>query len=276
MEILQSGAVLCAEGDGMNDDEKEKYLLMARLPTFRRKVENSMRLISEALEKEGEWVLSFSGGKDSTVLADLLSRCGWKGSGIYFWYSEFENPEENTNQVAWANQNYSYCIKKIKCYGSYDAWEETGHFFICPQTKEEKCAAKKCSSGFKNASKEFMKSNGCKNIFMGLCKEESRARQINLNMRGNTYFVASRGGYTCCPLSNWSGADIWAYIVSHDLPYLSIYDLAFWPRERIRNELTVLYCSDLILRGEFAQYRMAYPDLFAKLQKKFPEVKGYV
>jgi phosphoadenosine phosphosulfate reductase len=275
MESLQSGAVLYTEGGNMNDGEKEKYMLASRLSSFERKVDKSMQIIHEAIGKEGQWVLSFSGGKDSTVLADLLFRCGWRGKGIYFWYSDFENPEENTSQVAWANENYGYDIKKVKCYGSCDAWEEAGHFFSTPTSDEEKSAAKKCSLGFKKASKKFMQENDCKNIFMGMCKEESRARQINLNMRGSTYFVDSRGGYTCCPLSNWSGTDIWAYIVSRDLPYLSIYDLTFWPRERIRNELTVLYCSDLILCGEFTQYRMAYPDLFAKLQKKFPEVREY-
>lgn len=259
----------------MNDAEREAYLLTARLPAFGRKVEQSKEIIRRALKEKGRWVLSFSGGKDSTVLADLLFQCGWKGAGIYFWYSKYENPSENDRQVQWARNEYGFDIQKHRCYGSYDAWKEVGHFFVIPETENEKTAARKCAAGFKETSRSFMSEIDAQNIFMGLCKEESRARQISLNMRGPLYRTKLREGWTCCPLSNWTGTDVWAYTVSRGLPYLGIYDLPHWDRKRIRNELTVIYCSESVLRGEFTQYHLAYPELFAKLCHEFPEVKGY-
>lgn len=259
----------------MNDAEVEKYLFASKLPAFKKKVEKSLFAIQRALTYSGQWALNFSGGKDSTVLADLLSRCDWHGKGMYFKYSEYENPEENDKQAEWACQNYGYDIQKLKCYGSYDAWKEVGHFFVAPRTQREKVAAQKCKSGFKKVSTNFMNKNGLQNEFMGLCKDESNSRRISLSMRGSLYFTKARAGYTCCPLADWTAQDIWAYIVSHNLPYLSIYDIPYYSREKIRNELTIIYCPVLLLHGEFLQYRLAYPELYAKLQKEFPEVREY-
>jgi phosphoadenosine phosphosulfate reductase len=269
--------MLYARGDEkLKEYEREMYLLKSKSKRFKRLVENTKEIIHQALKKEGEWIISFSGGKDSTVLADLLSKCGFKGDGIYFYYSKYENPDENTKQVKWANEYYGYNIKTVKCYGSHDAWKEVGHFFNIPTTDIEKIAAKKCCKDFKEQSERFMANGEYENIFMGLCKDESRARQISLNIKGKLYQTKFRCGWTCCPLADWTASDIWAYIVSEELPYLSVYDLSHWNREKIRNELTVLYCPDLVLKGEFLQFRMAYPNLFAEMCKEFPQIREYV
>ena len=259
----------------MTTEDVEKYTLLSKSDRHKRLVSNTLETIHKALSNAGEWAISFSGGKDSTVLADLLSVAGWKGKGIYFVYSDYENPKENLQQVEWAGDHYGYDIHVVKRYGDYDCWKEVGHFFVIPETENEKSAMRKISNVRKTVSREFMRSNGLRNLFIGMRKEESRTRQIVLRKKGMIYSTQIRDGLTCCPLANWKGSDIWAYIVSNDLPYLSIYDLPYWNRERIRNELTVISCSNAVLRGEFLQYRIAYPDLFQKLKTEFPGVMMY-
>lgn len=251
--------------------EREKYLLLAASGRYKKLLKQTNEIIQDALHRPGEWAISFSGGKDSTVMADLLFRNGWRGRGIYFWYSKYENQPENDQQVQWANEHYGFEIIRRKCYGAYDAWVDCGYFFAHPETKHEKSCARAISASFKSESNKFKS-----NFFIGMCKDESRRRKITLSQKGVIYETQTRQGLTCCPLANWTGTDIWAYIVSQGLPYLSVYDLPHWPREKIRNELTVIYCPDLVLRGEFLQYRMAYPDLFQKLCHEFPEIRQYI
>lgn len=259
----------------MNDEEREKYLLAARFPAFKRKIESSILTIQKALTCPGKWMISYSSGKDSTVLLDLLIRAGWQGIGFHCICSEYEDPPENQTQTEKARQMYGTDIRNIHCYGEYDAWREAGHFFCDPITDIEKKTAHKANTEFKKASANFMLENSISNIFMGLTKEESKARRISLSMRGNLYYSKMRKGWTCCPLANWTATDIWAYIVANNLPYLSVYDIPYYSRERIRNELTVMYCPAIVAHGELLQYRLAYPELYAKLQKEFPEVRKY-
>jgi 3'-phosphoadenosine 5'-phosphosulfate sulfotransferase (PAPS reductase)/FAD synthetase len=275
MESLQSSAMLCTEGEHMNNEEREKYLLAARLPAFRRKVDRSLLLIQEALTYPGKWMISYSSGKDSTVLLDLLVSAGWKGMGFHCICSDYEDPPENQTQTERARQMYGVDIRDIYCYGEYDAWREAGHFFCDPVTETEKKVARRANTEFKKVSSQFMRENGISNMFMGLTKEESRVRSITLSARGSLYYSKGRNGWTCCPLANWTATDIWAYIVSRGLPYLSVYDTPNFSREKIRNELTVMYCPSIVAHGELLQYRLAYPELFARLQKEFPNVKRY-
>jgi 3'-phosphoadenosine 5'-phosphosulfate sulfotransferase (PAPS reductase)/FAD synthetase len=260
----------------MNDGEKEKYLIAAQLPQYKCKIKKSMQIVYDALEKQGEWYIAFSGGKDSTVLLDLISKCGWKGKGAYYYYSRFENPAEDDAQVKWANENYGVDIKRVERFGEYDAWKEAGHFFNNVETEEEREIVRRRMKDFTIATTTYVIENSVSNLFMGLTKDESRARKITLSIKGSLYQTKDRTGWTCCPLANWSGTDIWAYTVENNLPYLKVYDLPYWNRDKIRNELTTTYCPDLLLHGEFLQYRMAYPDLFSDLQKEFPEVNAYV
>ena len=65
--------------------------------------------------------------------------------------------------------------------------------------------------------------NGLTTRLLGLRAEESRGRKISLRHYGLDARLRD-GSRRVIPLARWSTDWIWAYIVSHDLPWLEIYD----------------------------------------------------
>jgi 3'-phosphoadenosine 5'-phosphosulfate sulfotransferase (PAPS reductase)/FAD synthetase len=65
---------------------------------------------------------------------------------------------------------------------------------------------------------------------MGMRQQESPARAMLVASKGDAYdYVA--GGSALLPIARWRVEDVWSYIVTHDVPWLSIYD-AFGPETR--------------------------------------------
>jgi 3'-phosphoadenosine 5'-phosphosulfate sulfotransferase (PAPS reductase)/FAD synthetase len=58
---------------------------------------------------------------------------------------------------------------------------------------------------------------------MGLRAAESRNRRMSIGVRGDHYEYKD-GTCAVLPISSWLTADVWAYIVTNGLPWLSIYD----------------------------------------------------
>lgn len=112
---------------------------------------------------------------------------------------------------------------------------------------------------------------GC---FLGLRKQESRARLMNYAQRGALY--RKKNGITiCCPLATWDGRDIFAYFLSRDIPIFYIYlNCKFRSPERIRQ--TWYIPGKFARKGELVQLRYYYPDLYQKLYEMCPEVSNYV
>ena len=82
----------------LNINEKNAFLLHAKLKSFQNKVNAAKEIVSCALSKSENPALSFSAGKDSVVLLDLAQKCGFKGKLIFFKYgicSDIETPGEN-------------------------------------------------------------------------------------------------------------------------------------------------------------------------------------
>src|SRR5690606_35979235 len=65
--------------------------------------------------------------------------------------------------------------------------------------------------------------NGITGQFLGLRKEESNGRRISLLKRSPIYQMQD-GMWKCCPLADWTAKDVWAYIVTRNLPYPKFYD----------------------------------------------------
>ena len=95
---------------------------------------------------------------------------------------------------------------------------------------------------------------------MGLRAEESRGRAASMRVHGEAYTYRD-GQSRLLPIAKWRTADIWAYIVTHDLPWLSIYDL-YGPHAR--NGLIGWAGA---AQGRFAFLRIYYPDAYQRARE---------
>lgn len=260
----------------MKDSEYQAYMLLSSLDSYRNRIENAIRTAKDALSTCKKAAVSFSGGKDSIVMLDILSRAGFRGDLIFFKYGVGAVPSENAfdevmNLIAKYADDYRCRLHVVECYGASNVWEDCGRFTFKPENPREKKFFKKVSEDFAQKASAWNMLNDIDLQFIGMCKHESRARKIMLSVKGSLYTVKS-GERRCCILADLTPADIWAYIVSRELPYLSIYDYPLLSRERIRNECTMCYNEAIIRNGVLTHYRALYPDYIAEVEKRWGRI----
>ena len=253
-------------------DEIEMYLLAASMPSYKRKAHKAKETIRTALNSSARASLSFSGGKDSIVLLDLAVKAGFTGTIVFFKYgiyTDVETPRENIELLEFYADKHKLNYKILDCLGEVDCWEECGRFILFPETEIEQKIFNKTNYDFVEKSKMFEAENGIDLTIIGMRKNESKRRSIVLGKRGALYQTKNRKSVTCCPLLNFSNDDIWAYIFSNRLRYLSIYDYPYLDRRVNRNEITLLYNYALVRNGKLFHYQQMYPDFFCWLRQRW-------
>lgn len=261
----------------MTADEKEMYILHSLTKGYKYRINEAMLEAGKELKEiKGNHVLSYSGGKDSTVLLDICVKAGFKGDLIQFFYSKYENPSLNMDMADIQSEKYGLKLYRLKCYSSKEVWDEAGRFFVVPSNDLEKKLVKKVATDFGKQSKKISEQNGYTLHFIGMRKAESKQRKMTLGHKGLTYYAKTRKSFTCCPIGKLTDDDIWAYIVSNHLPYISYYDNPLFDRRKIRNELTYFCARKAVFQGVVETYKFIYPEIFAELRAKYPESNNYM
>lgn len=257
------------------ENDKQTYLLHAKLEPYKRRVKAAIETAITALKTSKNPILSFSSGKDSVVLLDISVKAGFQGDLLFFKYgisSDVETPKENIELLKYYASKHGLKYNILDCLGEVDCWEQCGRFILSPETEEEKRIFNRTNMDFSRQSKKFCQENGVDLQLIGMRKAESARRNAMLNKKGPIYTVKSRDSLTCCPLANLTSEDVWAYIFSNNLKYLSIYDYPHIDRRRNRDEITMLYNDELIRRGMIYHYKTMYPEFFAWLKNRWGEV----
>lgn len=255
------------------------YLLHSHTTGYRKRKEEAKNIVRQAMEQyPGKWAAAYSGGKDSTVLLHTMLEAGWKGPMVLYYYSDIENPPENVEMAKMQAKKHDLELYILDCKdsSSLEAFRKLGYLFIYPATEDEKRIVEIVDTAFRKKMDTFAKDMGLAGTFLGLRREESYRRAILLAKSGPIYQAKSRSIATCCPLHNWSGDDIWAYIVENHLPYLACYDTPGYDRRRLRNEINLLCGKKSMSLGLMEQYKVTYPDLYKKLKLEFPEIETWI
>ena len=133
-----------------------------------------------------------------------------------------------------------------------------------------------------NAIKEKNEDSG---VFMGLRIEESKSRKINLlknlgyasqyQTETNRYYKSS---WYCNPVAEWSGTDVFAFLLSRNIPIIDIYKRYFmWEKEDPRairfHNITPRNFADTMI----AWLKYHYPEEYYRmLNTGHNEIKEFV
>ena len=220
---------------------RDYYLQYAKLPVFKRRVAEAMQIVAEA-KKIGNFYVSFSGGKDSTVVAALVGK-----SDMIYGDDEFLLSETETYLSKFPN------LKRQKLKTFHD------DFFTAN--------AEDNTEDFRDAY------NLC---FIGLRAEEDKVRRMNLKMRGKLYQLKS-GKWMCQPIADWKIEDVWAYIYSFGIEYNTAYDIMRQKGMAEKDQRIGPFANFRASQfGCISRLRMCFPDDFDKFAKKYPEATKYV
>ncbi|MDR0874154.1 MAG: phosphoadenosine phosphosulfate reductase family protein [Prevotellaceae bacterium] len=224
--------------------------------TLEQKIDHVVGVVSDFLTRlNNKAYISFSGGKDSTVLLDIIRRFVNKDILAVFCNTGNEYPEvvkfvrqtenvkfirpeihikqiiekygfpliskEQSQYIRQAKHTNSEKLRNIRLYGSINGIgkiAERWKFLInAPFDVSEKC----CYFLKKKPFDKFCKESGLYPI-IGTMASESRLRfQKWLKTGCNSFETNLIASY---PLSIWTENDIWAYIRRLNIPYCNIYD----------------------------------------------------
>jgi len=175
-----------------------------------------MNLIEKTLKKHKNPVIAFSGGKDSTVILDLVRKADpdilavFCNTGVQHKFTyEYVKRVDN---VVWLKPEITFWnVVDRKGFPEMKGKSRNRVGYCCYHLKEK-------------PMKKFIKREDIDFIFTGITMAESRQRMMFLKSWGNYGYVKSWKCFKCHPISDWSVKDVWDYIKSVNVDYNEGYD----------------------------------------------------
>lgn len=171
--------------------------------------EEHQRLVQQTLENmrkitsKYRCVVSFSGGKDSTVMLHLALQAEPKVDVFHWDHGSWLMPREIENEIienARAIGAQNLIIGRSELLEKPEIREKWGLWYLV----------------FWNELHRLRREYGWEKDFVGLRKEEGCRRRSKI--------LRHKEKWEVYPIADWSWLDVWAYIISNSIPYLKIYD----------------------------------------------------
>lgn len=242
---------------------------------FLRRLDRAKSIVSEALGLTTSTACMWSGGKDSTAMAHLISMMSGSSVELVSEKDDLDYPgeEEYVTRLA---QAWGAPLDIVRPPLSPVEWIKLHASEIMVDADFHSRSAGMSKECFYGVVEEANASRDC--IFLGLRAEESRARLMNRKMRGTLYRKKpskwNPSGLTVCtPLADWRGLDVFAYCASNGIDVMDVYKCVGFAHA---NSPWLLRKSWWIPGAHTAQGSVAwlhryYPSLYRKLYEWFPE-----
>ena len=244
----------------MDEIEKERFYLHSTLPRFRRRVDEALAIIDEALALPGPHLVSNSWGKDSVVLLHLVYTLDPAIHTIHVG-DEHEDLIDNFSQVR-------------------DRFRAR-----CPLANYHHVTAKMGGLSSRQGIDQSAIGRLAQVRFIGLRSEERGGREWSLGKYGpiHQYWVGDQvGTWRICPLLNWTWLDVWGYTARYDLPHLNYYDSPVAGDKRYSRTSSI--CGYRLFDptgghggtgfGRIAKLRAYAPEYYELMVRQYPYMAG--
>ncbi len=249
----------------MQNMNQKADTIHAKTIEFITKVSEAHELIKKSLQHMKNPYLSFSGGKDSTVMLHMLLKHK-SNIPVIYWDADASYPDtEQFIKKVVIEWDLNFIRRKTESMFSVFHKYGVNH----PQIENKTMIAT-----VYEPIKKLIEDYGFDGVFVGLRAQESKGRRKLIKSRGQLFYNKSQKVMECLPVAQFTVEDIWAYITANDLKYNSIYDRTSMLS---RNELRVSYwcgesCREM---GRWVWLKKEYPELYNKFTSEFPEVREF-
>jgi 3'-phosphoadenosine 5'-phosphosulfate sulfotransferase (PAPS reductase)/FAD synthetase len=190
----------------MNAEDKEYFLLWSQTDEYQQKLKEAQSVIKQALKDFNKPYIAYSGGKDSTALMYMVLSLNDSVTVVHWDYGRYYIPRPLHEEI----------ISIARKCGAKNLLVFTSSLYKKLGRKAQGVLGKH----FIGVEIPKLIEQGYDSAFLGLRAEESVKRRL----RTEGFYEYDRRGITnIFPLRNWTYRDVWAYIVSNDVPYLRSY-----------------------------------------------------
>lgn len=196
----------------------------ARTLAFRRRVDSAKRAVEQALAKSRKACASWSGGKDSTDLAHLVTvEMGARDIELLSEKDDLDFPGEEayvTDLAAAWGARLRIVRPAVSPAAFIEAEARAGRLHAGDDIHGRAAALSKAC--FYKVMEEADRAYNV--VMLGLRAEESGMRRYVRQTRGRVYPLRSRGGQIRAnPLADFTGIDVYAYAESRGIELLPLY-----------------------------------------------------
>lgn len=235
------------------------------------------RFIAETVNgyKKKEIVISFSGGKDSTVTADLVVRALGDPSVVHIFGDttlEFPTTMEYVDRFKKNNPKAILKVARNK---------EQDFIAVCEDIGPPARMLRWCCSMFKTGpiTRVLNRLYGEKSIlsFYGIRKCESQSRSRYNRIEDGSVALKIQKQHVASPIFLWKDIDIWLYILGEGLDFNEAYRFGY---DRVgcwccpNNSLRAQFLSQIYMPVQFEQWRSFLVGFAKRIGK--PDAEEYV
>lgn len=240
----------------MNDLEQRRFELHAQTDDYADRITTAKAHIETVFSRYEDPYLSISGGKDSTVLYHLtVAACGYEDVDVFHFDWGLRNVPGTTEHVESLVETYGgrLITRTSEKVNDPETFANDEHHGM---------------SGIMGWVSQFREERGWDAALLGIRAEESGTRKAKYTGTPPSHHDGTQP--TVAPIHHLTTADVWAYIVDHDLPYHDIYDeqgKLFDGIDSRENRLVTVYDHEFDSLGSEAISQFLYPEATNELKE---------